>query len=78
MTPLIFQIILITGFINVVAVLFLFLTCRIIPSFNQTRSLMQKNWYKSIYKYHPYIWWVLIFSVIIHVAMVVRLLLARH
>jgi cytochrome b561 len=44
----------------------LFFTCRFIPTFNLTKPLVNKKWFKTIYKYHTYIWWLLGPSVLIH------------
>ena len=66
LSPLIENIILVTALINIVTVLLLFFTCRFIPTFNLTKPLVNKKWFKTIYKYHTYIWWLLGPSVLIH------------
>jgi hypothetical protein len=66
LSPVVENIILVTALINVVAVLLLFFTCRFVPSVKIARPLMNKKWFKTCYKYHSYIWWVLAPSVLIH------------
>ena len=66
LSPVIDTIILITAVINVVGLFILFFTCRFIPTLRLTKSLVQKDWFKSVYKYHSYIWWLLIPSAFIH------------
>jgi hypothetical protein len=65
-SPLIDTIVLITAIINLICVILLFFTCRFIPGLNLTNPLMRMNWYKPVYKYHSYIWWLLAPSVLIH------------
>jgi uncharacterized membrane protein YagU involved in acid resistance len=66
LSPLIENIILITALVNLVAVLTVFFTCRFIPSLHLTRPLINKKWYKLLYKYHSHVWWLLVPSVVIH------------
>ena len=60
------DIILVTAIINAVGVLAIFFSCRLISTLNFTKPLMQKDWFKSFYKYHSYFWWLLIPSFLIH------------
>jgi len=66
LSPLIENIILITAVINLIGVLAVFFTCRFIPIWKLTKPLENKKWYKSLYKYHTYVWWILVPSVLIH------------
>jgi cytochrome b561 len=66
LSPTIENLILVTALINVVAVFLLFFTCRFIPSFKITKPLINKNWFKALYKYHTYLWWLLAPAVLIH------------
>ena len=70
------NVILITGIINLIGILAVFFTCRFVPVWNFTKRLESQKWYKSIYKYHSYIWWVLIPSVLIHFIIVILHILA--
>jgi hypothetical protein len=65
-SPVINNVLLITGIINIVAILFLLFTCRFIPGLSLTHRLMNKSWFKPLYKYHAYIWWLLVPSVVVH------------
>ena len=70
------NIILVTGIINLVFVLLLFFTCRFIPRAKMTKSWINQKWFKRLYRYHTYFWWVLIPSVLIHFAVVILHILA--
>jgi hypothetical protein len=59
-------VILVTGIINIVLILVVFLSCRFFPSARIAQSMVKAKWYKGIYRYHSYLWWVLMPSVIIH------------
>jgi hypothetical protein len=61
------RLILILGFVNLVTGFLLLFTCRVIPAFKPTRSLMQHAFYKSFYRYHVYLWWIFWISVTVHV-----------
>ena len=65
------NIILVTGIINLVFVLLLFFTCRFIPRSKLTKSWINQKWFKLLYRYHSYFWWVLIPSVLIHFVVVI-------
>ena len=65
-SPTVDDIILITGIINLVAFLILLFSCRFIPGTSLTKSLTKKSWYNSVYKYHSYVWWVFVPSVVLH------------
>ena len=69
--PVIDQVILVTAIINIVAVLLLLFTCRFIPGLKLTQGLTQRACFKSLYKYHSYIWWVAIPSIIAHAILAV-------
>ena len=66
LSPLVENLILVTAIINLITVLLVFFTCRFIPGLNLTGPLMRLKWYKPLYKYHVYIWWLLVPSVVIH------------
>lgn len=61
------RLILILGIVNFATGFLLLFSCRVVPAFSLTRSLMQHNWYKKLYRYHNYIWCVFWISVIVHV-----------
>ncbi len=75
-SPIADTVMLVTGIINGVTVLLLFFTCRFVPRFKLTGSLIHKSWYRPLYKYHTYIWWVLLPSVIVHVIFTVSHILS--
>jgi len=65
-SPVVDTIVLITAIINIVSLLVLFFTCRLIPSLHMANTLKEKGWYKSLYKYHSYLWWLLVPSASVH------------
>jgi hypothetical protein len=76
LSPAIENVILVTGIINLALILILFFTCRFIPSVRLTKSLTNHKWFRLLYKYHSYLWWVLIPSVLIHAVTVILHILA--
>jgi hypothetical protein len=60
------KIVLITAIINAVGIILLFFTCRFIPIFHLTNRLSSRDWYKQVYKYHLYIWFILVPSAAVH------------
>ena len=61
------RLIFILSIINLLSGVLVLFTCRCIPVLRFTGGkLMQNPFYKAIYKYHCYIWWVFWVSVIVH------------
>jgi hypothetical protein len=54
------------GIINLVTVALIFFSCRCIPGNRLAGGLMKHSAYKHFYKYHCYLWWVLLPSVVVH------------
>ena len=63
--------ILITGIINLISALFLFLACRFMPALTVTKGITKRGWYKTACNYHFYGWWDFLPSVTWHVVLVV-------
>ena len=55
-----------TGIINLVIGLALFSTCRFVPVTKVVNRLMKYKGYQQFYKFHNYLWWVFIPSIILH------------
>jgi hypothetical protein len=55
------------GIVNFVCILSLFLTCRCLPMSKLGKNPLKNRFYKAVYKYHCYIWYVLGVSVVVHV-----------
>ncbi len=68
------RLILILGFVNLVAGFLLLFTCRIVPAFKLTRNLMQHSFYKNFYRYHVYLWGIFWISVIVHAVFAINLM----
>jgi hypothetical protein len=65
-SPVIDDVILATSIINVLGFLLLLVTCRFVPGSKLTRPLMSRGWFKGLYRYHSYVWWVFVPSVTVH------------
>jgi hypothetical protein len=71
LSPVLDNIVLITAILNIVAVLVVFSTCRFVPALHLTKPLTNKKWFKLLYKYHSYVWWLLMPSVAIHATLAI-------
>jgi hypothetical protein len=71
------RLIFILGIVNLVTLFLIYTTCRCIPGSRISRvtgNLLQYGFYKSIFKYHCYLWWVIWISVIIHAFLALSIL----
>jgi len=59
------------GILNLIALVFLFITCRCLPMSRVGKNLMTNRYYKKLYKYHCYLWYILGISVIIHASLAI-------
>ena len=60
------RLIFILGIVNLVLGLSIFFSCRCIPNWKLTSSLMKYGAYKRFFKLHCYLWWIFWPSVIVH------------
>ena len=64
------QVVFVLGIVNIVSGLLVFFTCRCMPGARLTvrisGNLMKYAFYRRIYGYHCYIWWVFWGSVMVH------------
>jgi hypothetical protein len=60
------QIIMITGTINIILLILVFLSCRCMLGKKITEKLMKTNFYKKFYNYHCWYWRLFFISAIIH------------
>jgi len=58
--------IIILGILSIISGLLIFLSCRCIPGWKLTRSLMNNEKYKRFFKTHCSLWWVFWALVIVH------------
>ncbi len=73
MSTVILKLIFSLGIINLITVALIFFSCRCLPTSRWAGGLMKYSAYKHFYKYHCYIWWVLLPSVVIHAALAITL-----
>ncbi len=67
------QIVFSLGILNAILGLALIFTCRCIPGMKVGAGLLKKEWFKRIYKYHCYLWWIFWPSVLIHATLAINL-----
>lgn len=60
------RVVFITAIINLVALALILLSCRCINTWKLTSFLTKYSWYKRFFKWHCYVWYVFLPSVIIH------------
>jgi hypothetical protein len=65
------RLIFILGVLNIVCVLWLFMSCRCLPGSRLARNLMQHPRYKRFFSWHCYVWWVFLPSVVLHALLAV-------
>jgi hypothetical protein len=62
-------IVFVTAIINIIAVLLVLFTCRFAMSLKMSDRYSHRGWYKALYKFHSYIWWIIIPSLFIHASL---------
>ncbi|RJQ39888.1 MAG: hypothetical protein C4555_02460 [Dehalococcoidia bacterium] len=60
------RLIFILGILNLLSLAAIFATCRCLPASRFGKGLMENRFYRKIFKYHCYVWYVLWVSVIVH------------
>jgi hypothetical protein len=60
------RLVFILGIVNLVSAVLIFSSCRCIPGLAITGNLMKSAAYRRYYKYHCYIWWIFLPSVVVH------------
>ncbi len=65
-SPVVDQVILVTAIVNIVAVLLLLFTCRFVPGLKGMQPLTRTAAFKSLNRFHSYIWWIAVPSIVVH------------
>ena len=74
-SPLIdMRVVFITAMINILAILAVLLSCRCINMWTITKWISKYKWFKTYFKWHCYVWYILLPSIIIHMVFAIRLL----
>jgi hypothetical protein len=68
------RIVFITAIINLAAIAMILLSCRCMNMWKLTPGLNKQAWYKKFFKWHCYLWFVLLPSVVLHAVLAIRLL----
>ncbi len=61
------RVVFVTAMINIVTILLILFSCRCINTWKITSGLMKMAWFKRFFKWHCYVWYVFLPSIIIHV-----------
>lgn len=61
------RVVFITAIINIITILMILLSCRCINTWKVTSGLMKLPWFKRFFKWHCYVWYVFLPSVVIHI-----------
>jgi len=70
----ILRIIYVTAMVNLITILLILLSCRCINMWPVTSFLTKYPWFKRFFKWHCYVWYVLLPSVLIHAVFALSLL----
>ena len=61
-----FQVLMVTGYLNLIFFILIILTCRCIGFWRLTKGLMKYKWFQKIYSWHCWYWYIFILSVLLH------------
>jgi len=73
-TAIMLKIVFVTAMINLISVLLVLTTCRCMNMWKLTSSLNKHAWYKRYFRWHCYIWYVFVPSLIIHAIFAIRVM----
>ena len=65
------KLIFVFGIINLLTVVALFFSCRCVPGNPVMGKLMKYRSYQRFFRYHCYLWWVLLPSVVVHATLAI-------
>jgi hypothetical protein len=68
------RIVFVTALINLVFIALILLSCRCMGMWKLNTGLNKQGWYKKLFKWHCYLWFVFLPSLIIHAILAIRLL----
>ena len=67
------RIVFITAIINLISILMVLLSCRCINMWKLTSWVSKYPWYKRYFKWHCYLWYIFLPSVIIHMIFALKM-----
>ena len=68
------RIVFVTALINIAAILLVLLSCRCVNMWKITAGLSKPAWFKHFFRWHCYLWYVFLPSVIIHAVFALKLM----
>jgi hypothetical protein len=68
------RIVFVTAIINLAFIALILLSCRCMNMWKLTAGLNKQPWYKKVFRWHCYLWYVFLPSLIIHAIFAIRLL----
>ena len=66
------RIIFITAMFNIVLMLMILLSCRCMNTWKLTSWLNKQAWFKAYFKWHCYVWYILLVSLVVHAVFALR------
>lgn len=68
------RVVFITAMINLITLSLILLSCRCVGMWGLTSKITKHSWYKRFFKWHCYVWYVFLPSVIIHAVFALTLM----
>jgi hypothetical protein len=68
------RIVFVTALINILAILMVLFSCRCMNTWKITGGLNKLAWFKHFFRWHCYLWYVFLPSVIVHAVFALKLL----
>jgi hypothetical protein len=68
------RIVFITAMVNIVFLLLILFTCRCMNMWKITSPLNKFSWFKQVFKWHCYLWYIFLPSLIIHIVFAIWVL----
>jgi hypothetical protein len=73
-TDVVLRVIFVTAMINILTILLILFSCRCINTWKITSGLTKYHWFKRYFKWHCYLWYVFLPSVVIHAVLAIMTL----
>ncbi len=74
-TPLIMvRVVFVTAMINLASVSLILFSCRCLNMWKITSGLNKQAWFKRVFRWHCYIWYILVPSIVIHAVFALKVL----
>jgi hypothetical protein len=68
------RIVFVTAMINLAAIALILFSCRCINTWKLTSVINKHAWFKKFFRWHCYLWFILLPSLVLHAVLAIRLL----